>query len=132
MDEHDYKLQSKLGLKPDQTAYILNIPSDYEKKLPQAIPLLDVTMINQDFDWLQAFYTDRLKLTEGIGLIKGKMSKLGQLWISWPKKSSELKSNLSDNTVRDIGLSVGLVDVKIVAIDETWSGLKFVYRIKDR
>jgi hypothetical protein len=132
MEKPDYKLQEKLGLKPDQITFILNSPNNYEKKLPQAIPLSNANEINQNFDWLQVFYTNRSQLTKEIDQIKRKMSRHGQLWISWPKKSSKIKLDLSDDIVRDVGLSVGLVDVKIAAIDETWSGLKFVYRVKDR
>jgi hypothetical protein len=54
------------------------------------------------------------------------------LWVSWPKKSSGVSSDLSENIVREIGLAAGLVDVKVCAVSEVWSGLKFVYRLKDR
>lgn len=54
------------------------------------------------------------------------------LWISWPKLKSKIKTDLNENIIRDIGLAAGLVDVKVCAINETWSGLKFVYRLKDR
>jgi hypothetical protein len=54
------------------------------------------------------------------------------LWVAWPKKASGVTTDLSENGVRDIGLAAGLVDVKVCAIDETWSGLKFVRRVKDR
>jgi hypothetical protein len=54
------------------------------------------------------------------------------MWISWPKKSSGVATNLDENIIRDFGLEAGLVDVKVCAVDETWSGLKFVYRVKDR
>ncbi len=54
------------------------------------------------------------------------------LWVSWPKKASGVKTDLTDNVVRELGLSEGLVDVKVCAVDEVWSGLKFVFRLKDR
>jgi hypothetical protein len=54
------------------------------------------------------------------------------LWISWPKKTSKIKTDLDENIIREIGLAHGLVDVKVCAVDETWSGLKFIYRLKDR
>src|SRR5438094_1370532 len=54
------------------------------------------------------------------------------LWVSWPKKTSGVQTDLTENIVRDIGLAAGLVDVKVCAIDDVWSGLKFVYRVKDR
>jgi hypothetical protein len=60
------------------------------------------------------------------------LAQSGMLWISWPKGSSGVATDLNENVVREIGLGNGLVDVKVCAVDETWSGLKFVYRVKDR
>jgi hypothetical protein len=94
--------------------------------------LAGIDSLTYKYDWLQAFYVEEEKLKKEIGTLKEKLDYEGQLWISWPKKSSKLKSNLTDQVVRDIGLKSGLVDTKIVAIDETWSGLKFVYRLSDR
>jgi hypothetical protein len=54
------------------------------------------------------------------------------VWVSWPKKSSGVSTDLDENIVREIGLQAGMVDVKVCAVDETWSGLKFVFRLKDR
>ena len=64
--------------------------------------------------------------------LAAKLVSNGMLWIAWPKKSSGVKTDLSEDRVRQIGLDAGLVDVKVCAIDDTWSGLKFVYRLKDR
>ena len=66
--------------------------------------------------------------------VKHKMflKKNGMMWISWPKKSSKIKTDLYENVIREFGLKEGLVDVKVCAVDETWSGLKFVIRLKDR
>lgn len=63
---------------------------------------------------------------------KKNLKKDGMMWISWPKKSSGVTTDLDENFIRDFGLQEGLVDVKVCAVDEIWSGLKFVYRIKDR
>ena len=64
--------------------------------------------------------------------MKQQLAPSGMLWVSWPKKSSGLKSDLDENVVRQIGLKAGLVDVKVCAVSEVWSGLKFVIRLKDR
>jgi hypothetical protein len=61
-----------------------------------------------------------------------KLDKSGGLWIAWPKTSSGVETDLTESTIRDIGLAAGLVDNKVCAIDHTWSGLRFVYRLKDR
>lgn len=64
--------------------------------------------------------------------LKPVLTKSGMLWISWPKKTSGVTTDLDENKIRAFGLANGLVDVKVCAVDETWSGLKFVYRTKDR
>lgn len=125
-------LQKKLGIKPGLRAVILNAPVDYDELVPQATPLTNVQDLADKFDWLQAFYTDRQALESEIVALKNSLTLSGQLWLCWPKKSSSLKTNLSDGGVREIGLSSGLVDIKVAAINETWSGLKFVYRLADR
>jgi len=72
---------------------------------------------------------------EAVGAISGlkdNISSRGALWVSWPKASSGVKTSLNENIIREIGLRSGPVDVKVCAVDETWSGLKFVYQLKDR
>lgn len=64
--------------------------------------------------------------------LKAHLAMDGILWTSWPKGASKVKTDLTETIVRQIGLAKGLVDVKICAVDEVWSGLKFVYRLKDR
>jgi len=64
--------------------------------------------------------------------LKKRLDKNGMLWISWPKKSSNVSTQVDETLVRKLGLNTGLVDIKICAVDEIWSGLKFVYRVKDR
>lgn len=83
-------------------------------------------------DFIHFFTRSRLQLESEFPKLKGMLSRSGMLWISWPKSSSGLETDLSENIVRRAGLDSGLVDVKIVAVDETWSGLKFVFRLKDR
>ena len=63
---------------------------------------------------------------------RNKLAPAGMLWVAWPKKASGIPSDLSENEVRRIGLEIGLVDVKVCAVNEVWSGLKFVIRVKDR
>ncbi len=60
------------------------------------------------------------------------LQKNGMLWVSWPKKASKVKTDLDENIVRDMGLKLGVVDVKVIAVDETWSALKFLHSLKDR
>ena len=83
-------------------------------------------------DFIQLFCKTRSKLEGEFPRLKSALDVNGMLWISWPKRSSGVETDLSGNVVREIGLAHGLVDVKVAAVDETWSGLKFVYRLRDR
>jgi hypothetical protein len=99
-------------------------------KLPEGVELFAGRA--SGLDVLHLFVGDRGQLTEAFPRAKRRINPSGMLWVSWPKQTSALKSDLNENTVRDIGLAHGLVDVKVAAIDQDWSALKFVYRTKDR
>lgn len=126
-------LAEKLGIKKHFTVAFSNPPAHYVdllKPLPEGVIVASEKSRNLDF--VHAFSTDSKKLIQIFPRLKRMISKTGILWISWPKKSSGIDTDLSGNVVRAIGLDNGLVDVKVAAVDETWSGLKFVYRLKDR
>lgn len=89
------------------------------------------TRLSGNFDYIHFFATSEKTLRVNFPKLKKCLKPAGLLWISWPK-SGKLGTDLNENIVRDIGLASGLVDVKVAAINATWSGLKFVYRIKDR
>ena len=78
------------------------------------------------------FTKSKSELTKEFKRISKQLSPAGMLWVSWPKKSSGVSTDLDENIVRQIGLAAGLVDVKVCAVTEVWSGLKFVRRVKDR
>jgi hypothetical protein len=126
------ELQRKLGLPAGAAAYILHPPVGYAVRLPRATLLSSTSALATNLEWLQAFYTDAAGLEKEIAGLAGKLSQDGQLWLCWPKRSSGITSDLSDGIVRRLGLEAGLVDTKVAAIDDTWSGLKFVYRRRDR
>lgn len=126
-------LGKKLGLKDDMSVFVQNTPTEYFawlSPLPSSIILRDRFTANLDFVHI---FTDKRKEFESSFLkAKKHLKPTGMLWISWPKKSSKVPTDLDENVIRDFGLVNGLVDVKVCAIDEVWSGLKFVYRLKDR
>jgi hypothetical protein len=78
------------------------------------------------------FTSSRVELTKEFEPIAKELAPAGMLWVSWPKKSSGVKTDLHENLIREIGLAAGLVDVKVCAVTDVWSGLKFVRRVKDR
>jgi hypothetical protein len=83
-------------------------------------------------DFVQFFTKERAELEAEFPALKQAIASNGSLWISWPKKASKVATDLNENIVREVGLAHGLVDVKVCAVDEIWSGLKFVFRVKDR
>jgi len=126
-------LARKLGIKPGTPIVVLNAPPNFSRllsPLPEAATVRRVLAPGAAYIHLFARTQRQLKST--IAATKDALAKDGMLWISWPKGSSGVESDLNENVVREIGLTHGLVDVKVCAIDPTWSGLKFVYRLRDR
>ena len=126
-------LNQKLGIKPGSRLGLFGAPSDFAKTLG-ALPVgvTQTTRAGSALDVAVFVTTSRVALDQRFAAYAKSVSPSGSLWISWPKKSSGQKTDLDENVVRAIGLTKGMVDVKVCAIDETWSGLKFVVRVKDR
>ena len=126
-------LVDKLGIKANSRTAILHSPVGYDDTLgplpPGVAPLRKAA---SDLDFIQAFFTDSHQLDREFPSLKKAIKQNGVLWISWPKKAAGTESNLTEDVVRAIGLKHGLVDIKVCAVDEVWSGLKFMYRLKDR
>jgi len=125
-------LYKKLGVKPGHRVWFSGAPEGYERELAKSGPVEVMKTLGKEMDFLHLFTASRSSLSREFPKLRRAMKKDATLWISWPKKSSGVASDLDENGVRDIGLKVGLVDVKVCAVDETWSGLKFVFRLKDR
>lgn len=127
-------LVKKLGFKAGFRAGFVNPPKDFEKEiapLPEDVQIA-VDKLTKPLDLIVLFTDSQHVLKKEFSRVAGKLAVNGMLWIAWPKKTSGIAGDLSENDVRQIGLDAGLVDVKICAINEVWSGLKFVYRLKDR
>lgn len=126
-------LVEKLGIRPGHKIYFMNAPENYNDtlgKLPGDIVISK--RLSEKIDFIQLFVKSRRVLQQKFPKCKKALAMGGMLWISWPKKASKMETDLKENAVREIGLKNGLVDVKVCAVDEVWSGLKFVYRLKDR
>ena len=126
-------LIKKLGLKPDQKAFFLDTPPHYFDllgSLPEGLIIEDALVPSLDF--IHFFAKEQAWLLESFPALKYHLDKKGMIWISWPKGASKVPTDLSSNIVREIGLSNGLVDVKVCSVDTTWSALKFMYRKEDR
>src|SRR3989304_3090743 len=126
-------LVGKIGIRPGFRGSLAHAPAPYLRllgKLPEAVELLAGRA--SGLDVLHLFVGNQGQLSEAFPRAKQRIKPDGMLWVSWPKQTSGLKSDLNENTVREIGLAHGLVDVKVAAIDQDWAGPKFVYRIKNR
>lgn len=126
-------LVKKLGIKEGFRAAVLHAPENYRQLLegiPANVTLLDT--LTGTFDFIHFFTTSRETLAGEFPQLKQALTPAGLLWISWPKRAAKVETDLTEDIIRAIGLDNGLVDVKVAAVDEIWSGLKFVYRLKDR
>jgi hypothetical protein len=126
-------LSKKLGIKEGMKIAALNSPVAYEDLLG-GVPARanQTTRLRGKVDFIHFFTESQSELRRSFPRLKKCLAENGILWISWPKGRSKLATDLNENYVRDTGLQAGLVDVKVCAVDEIWSGLKFVYRLKDR
>lgn len=132
-------LADKLGLKIGDNISILHAPDHYDDLIDDWPVGSSVSrnVLDENFSFIHYFATKRAKLESDFPTLKEHLAKTGMLWVSWPKQAAlrqaqGIKSDLDENIIREIGLASGLVDVKVVAVDETWSGIKFVWRTRDR
>lgn len=126
-------LATKIGIKDEHVVLLDGAPEDLEldtgaatvvRRLPKAV---DVSL---------TFHTSYAALESRLPQLFERTSTAGMVWVCWPKKAAQkalgITSDLDENRIRDLGLGLGFVDVKVAAVDDTWSGLKFVRRVKDR
>jgi hypothetical protein len=125
-------LPKKLGIKPGFRVHFVNYPADVREELRAALAQCTSPKPPSALDFSMLFTKSRVDLKQEFGRIAKLLAPAGMLWVSWPKKSSGVATDLTEDVVRGIGLDVGLVDVKVCAVTEVWSGLKFVRRVKDR
>jgi len=125
-------LTKKLGLKEGHRAWLINEPDHY-LNLFSDLPEIKILKSNpKKVNFVHLFCSMQKELIKDYPKAKSALLKDGMLWVSWPKKSANIPSDLTRDWIRDYILERGLVDVKVCAVDENWSGLKFVYRLQDR
>jgi hypothetical protein len=126
-------LIEKLGIKPGARVIVMHAPEGYLAMMPDLEERAHVqTRLSGRFDVIQYFATSEQQLGAVMPNLASHLVPNGMLWVSWVKRTSKLHTGLDENTVRRLGLEAGLVDVKVAAVTDDWSGLKFVYRVKDR
>ena len=126
-------LPKKLGIKEGHRVVLVAAPSYLEEllgDLPAGVTLL--RQARPPYDVVLLFVTERRILARKLPELAAKMDRAGGLWVCWPKRASGVATDVTEDTVRDVALPLGLVDNKVCAVDETWSGLRIVYRLRDR
>jgi hypothetical protein len=126
-------LTKKLGIKPGFRVSLLDAPAEVRAELSAALAGCENAGDGKSpLDFAMVFTKSKSELAKEFRRIRKRLAPAGMLWASWPKKSSGVATDLNEDIVREIGLDAGLVDVKVCAVTEVWSGLKFVRRVKDR
>ena len=127
-------LVKKLGIKTGHRVCIIGAPRGYLTKTLGRLPsgVTKVALDTGSLDLIQFFTKQHNDLAVRLPALRDAIVSDGCVWISWPKRSSGVATDLDGNAVRDLGLRSGMVDVKVCAVDATWSGLKFMIRVKDR
>ena len=124
-------LAKKLGVKPQHHLVLRHRPRGWEiPGLPEGVEVTEDAMAGADV--VVAFYRTRDALERDIPRIVRELGQAGMLWIAWPRRAAGHLSDITENDLRDLLLPTGLVDVKVAAMDEDWSGLKFVWRVEHR
>lgn len=126
-------LPKKLGIKDGFRVCLLDMPPEVRAELTPALAGCKIMRDGEAAcDFAMIFTKSKGTLVKEFKRLTKQLAPAGMLWVSWPKKSSGVATDLDENIVRETGLAAGLVDVKVCAVTEVWSGLKFVRRLKDR
>jgi hypothetical protein len=128
-------LSKKLGIKPGHRLALLDPPAGFEKALgplPEGVSVQTRLGGKLPLDVIVAFVKRRATLEQRLSAVRPRMADNAGLWVAWPKRASGVATDLTENVVRDVALPTGLVDNKVCAIDEIWSGLRLVIRLEHR
>ena len=126
-------LAQKLGIKAGTSVVALNPPAGYRRllaPLPDKVSLTDKARARSSF--VHLFVRERRTLEKELKRLRTLLDDAGVLWISWPKKSAGVPTDITEDVIREVCLPLGFVDVKVCAVDETWSGLKLMVRRENR
>ena len=127
-------LDKKLGIKPGHRVLVSHPPAGFLDQTLGPVPgaLITTRAGKTPYDMVIAFHSNQRSYRRDLKRDIGRITRDGSLWIGWPKKSSGIETDINQDIVRELALAARVVDVKVCAIDETWSGVKLVYRLSDR
>jgi hypothetical protein len=126
-------LPQKLGIKPGLTVVTINGPANYRRLLgaiPEGVTFSD--RLKADSSFVHVFISNHSELANRLPVLREKIADAATVWVSWPKRSAGVPTDVTEDVIRAVALPLGFVDVKVCAIDETWSGLKLVVRCENR
>jgi hypothetical protein len=122
-------LAKKLGIKPGSSVFVQGAPVAYEQLLaPMPAGITVQSAVDSSTDIVHLFSTSKADLVSALNRALPHLRPDAALWISWPKKASKVPTDITEDTIRDLAIPLGLVDIKVCAVDETWSGLAFAAR----
>lgn len=122
-------LAKKLGIKPDSSVFLVNTPEGYIELLGPLPPGVEfAASLSADIDFIQLFEAKKSELQKALKKYRNTLNASAVVWVSWPKKSSKVPTDITEDTIREVALPLGFVDIKVCAVDEVWSGLKLVVR----
>ena len=125
-------LIKKLGIVEGMRLSVLNAPIEFWSEIGKVPEVEAIGKPVSKMDFILYFVDNKKDLKREFKKLAKTIKKNGMIWISWPKKTSKVPTDIDEGVIREIGLATGLVDVKVCAVTEKWSGLKFVIRLKDR
>lgn len=120
-------LAQKLGIKPGATLYLENVPKDYPSKGATV-----AKSVTQKVDIVHLFTKSAAELDAKLRRFRDRIRDDAVIWVSWPKKASKVPTDITEDTIREVALPLGYVDIKVCAVDDVWSGLKLVIRRENR
>ncbi len=126
-------LPQKLGIKPGLMVVTINAPANYRRllgQIPDSVTFSERLKSGSSF--VHLFTSRRSEMQKKMSILRDKISDNGAIWVSWPKKSSGISTDVTEDVIREIALPLGFVDIKVCAVDETWSGLKLMIRRENR
>jgi hypothetical protein len=126
-------LPGKLGIKPGTRVFAVDAPKTYQALIsPLPVKAALVSTFDDTVDVVHVFVTRKVDLSRFLKTALGKMRRDAAIWVSWPKKAAGVSTDVTENTIREVALPLGFVDIKVCAVDDTWSGLKLVIRKENR
>lgn len=126
-------LAKKLGIQEGTKLHLVRAPKDYLRIIaPVPAGVKVASRMSGDIDIVHIFSTQKSQLIQALRVCLDKLKPNGAIWVSWPKKASKVTTDITEDMIREIALPVGLVDIKVCAVDEVWSGLKLVIRKENR